>query len=77
MKLEKGPTDTTVNLLLKLPFITSLFPSTSLTLNGPLLPHRKNGKKIRMGSGNVYSHTIVQLFLYMYVHKSSDSAYGN
>lgn len=65
MKLEKGPTDTTVYLLLKLPFITSLFSSTFLTLNGPLLAHRKSGKKIRMGSGNVYSPTIVQMFLHI------------
>lgn len=66
MKLEKGPTDTAVYLLLKLPFITSLFPSTFITLNGPLPAHRKSGKKIRMGSGNVYSYTTVQLFLHIY-----------
>lgn len=62
MKLEKGPTDTVVHILLKLPFVTSLFSSTFLTLNGLLLTHRKSGKKIRLGSRHVYSHTTVQLF---------------
>ena len=48
---------------------TSLFPSTFLTLNGSLLAHRKSGKKISLGSGNVYSHTIIQLFLHIFVQE--------
>lgn len=61
-EVGEGPTDTIVHLLLKLPFITSLFSSTFLTLNGLLLVHRKSGKKISLGSGNVYSHNTLQLF---------------
>ena len=52
-KAGEGPTDTTVPLLLKLPFTTFLFSSTFFffTLNGLQLAHRKSGKKSGRSQG--------------------------